>query len=157
MDRFLVRISMGYPARDAEWDMLARRAMRKSDDVDLSTVVDGPTLLAMQAAVEDVYVSEGLGYYMVDLAQATRSSTQVQVGASPRGSLALMKLARAQAALDGRDFCVPEDVKAIAVPALAHRLILRPELWVQRIRPEEVVRDCLARVPAPVVDQSFEP
>ena len=153
LDRFLVRIGVGYPARDDEWDMLSRRAARKSDEVDLAIVVDGPTLLEMQAAVEDVYVAESLGYYMVDLAQATRSSPQVQVGASPRGSLALMKLARARAALDGRDFCVPEDVKAVAAPALAHRLILRPELWVQRVRAEDVVRDCLARVPAPVVEE----
>jgi MoxR-like ATPase len=153
LDRFLVRIGMGYPARQDEWEMLAQRAARRADEVDLTVVVDGPTLLDMQAAVEEVYVAESLGYYMVDLAQATRASPQVQVGASPRGSLALMKLARARAALDGRDFAIPEDVKAVAAPALAHRLILRPELWVQRIRAEDVVRECLARVPAPVVEE----
>jgi MoxR-like ATPase len=153
LDRFLVRISMGYPSRDDEWQMLAARAERRRDEVDLTPVVDGPTLLDLQMAVEGVYVAESLGYYMVDLVGATRNSPQVQVGASPRGALALLKLARARAALAGRDFAVPEDVKAVAVPALAHRLILRPELWVQRVRAEDIVRDCLARVPAPVTDE----
>jgi MoxR-like ATPase len=153
LDRFLVRISMGYPSRDHEWQMLASRAERRRDDIDLTAVVDGPTLLDLQMAVEGVYVAESLGYYMVDLVGATRSSPQVQVGASPRGALALLKLARARAALDGRDFAVPEDVKAVAVPALAHRLILRPELWVQRVRAEDIVRTCLERVPAPVADE----
>jgi MoxR-like ATPase len=152
LDRFLVRLSVGYPTRAAEWDMLERRIVRRTDDLEIDPVVDGPTLLCMQAAVEETYVAASLGYYMVDLVQATRSSPQVQLGASPRGSLALLKLVRARAALEGRDFATPEDVKAVAVPALAHRLMLRPELWVQRIRAEDVVRECLERVPAPVVD-----
>jgi MoxR-like ATPase len=153
LDRFLVRVGMGYPSREHEWSMLERRAERRTDEVKLDPILDGPALLALQAAVEQVYVADSLGYYMVDLAQATRSSPQVQVGASPRGSLALFKLARARAALDGRDFATPEDVKAVAVPALAHRLILRPELWVQRVRAEDVVRGCLNSVPAPVAEQ----
>ena len=103
----------------------------------------------MQRAVEDVYVSESVGLYMVDLVAATRENPRVQVGASPRGSLALYKLARCRAALAGRDYVIPDDVKAIAPPALAHRLTLRPELWVQRVRPEEVVRDILDTVPTP--------
>jgi MoxR-like ATPase len=152
LDRFLVRVGMGYPSREHERSMLERRAERKSDEIGLDPVLDGPGVLALQTAVEHVYVAESLAYYMVDLAQATRTSPQVQVGASPRGSLALFKLARASAALNGRDFATPEDVKAVAVPALAHRLILRPELWVQRVRAEDVVRDCLTRVPAPVAD-----
>ncbi len=134
--------------------MLARRAARQQDEVDLSPVVDGSTLLQLQAAVEQVHLAESLGYYMVDLVAATRASPRVQVGASPRGSLALLKLARARAALAGRDFTTPEDVKAVAVPALAHRLVLRPELWVQRVRAEDVVRECLARVPTPAAEQA---
>ncbi|HYY88202.1 MAG TPA: MoxR family ATPase [Chloroflexota bacterium] len=153
LDRFLIRISMGYPARQAEWDMLVRRAARQKDEVDLAAVVDGPGLLDLQAAVEQVYVADSLGYYMVDLVAATRSSPQVQVGASPRGTLALLKLARARAALNGRDFATPEDVKAVAGPALAHRLVLKPELWVQRIRAEDVVRDCLGSVPTPAPEE----
>ena len=106
----------------------------------------------MQRAIEDVHVSDGVGRYIVALVGATRESPSVQVGASPRGSLALMKLSRAKAALDGRDFVVPDDVKAVAVPALAHRLALRPELWVQRVQAEDVVRELLAAVPVPATD-----
>jgi MoxR-like ATPase len=96
-----------------------------------------------------VHVSEPIGLYMVDLVAATRESPRLQVGASPRGTLALLKLARARAAVAGRDFVTPDDVKAVAVPALAHRLTLRPELWVQRIRGEDVVREALETVPTP--------
>jgi MoxR-like ATPase len=103
----------------------------------------------MQQAVEQVHVDRSVGLYMVDLVTATRSASGVQVGASPRGSLALLKLSRCRAALDGRDYVIPEDVKAVAVPALAHRLALRPELWVQQLRPDEIVAELLDRVPTP--------
>ena len=103
----------------------------------------------MQRALEQVHVSEAIEGYIVDLVAATRASRRLAVGASPRGSLALIKLSRAKAALSGRDFVMPEDVKAIAVPALAHRLTLRPELWVQRIRGEDVVAEALESVPTP--------
>jgi MoxR-like ATPase len=129
--------------------MLERRSERGVDDVVLEPVVDGRTLIDMQQAVEGVYVSEPIGRYMVDLVAATRESSRVQVGASPRGTLALLKLSRARAALSGRDFVTPEDVKDVAVPALAHRLTLRPELWVQRIRGDTIVREALDTVPTP--------
>jgi len=103
----------------------------------------------MQQSLEQVHVSDAIEGYIVDIVSATRTSRQLAVGASPRGSLALLKLSRAKAALSGRDFVVPEDVKAIAVPALAHRLMLRPELWVQRIRGEDVVAEALGSVPTP--------
>jgi MoxR-like ATPase len=103
----------------------------------------------MQAAVEVVHVSERIGRYAVELVRATREDPDVSVGASPRGTLALAKLGRARAALDGRDFVTPDDVKAVAVPALAHRLTLRPELWVQRVRGEDVVEEALRAVPTP--------
>jgi len=149
LDRFILRGSVGYPARDHEWEVLERRLDRQADEVELDVVVDRATVLEMQRATEHVYVAETVGRYMVDVVNATRESSRVQVGASPRGSLALLKLARCRAALDGRDFVTPDDVKAIAVPALSHRLMLRPELWVQRVRPEDVVQQALDAVPTP--------
>ena len=152
LDRFLLRMSVGYPAREDEWRLLADRAARRTDEVALEPVVDRETLLAMQQACEGVFVSEAVGLYMVDVVTATRTSQSIQVGASPRGSLALLKLSRCRAALDGRDYVTPDDVKAVAVPALAHRLTLRPELWVQRISPEEIVRERLDAVPTPAAE-----
>ncbi len=152
LDRFLLRMSVGYPSRADEWQVLANRAARQTDDVVLSPLIDRDALLDMQRACEDVHVSEPVGLYMVDIVAATRDSQSIQVGASPRGSLALLKLSRCRAALDGRDYVTPDDVKSVAVPALAHRLTLRPELWVQRISAEDVVRERLDTVPTPVAE-----
>jgi MoxR-like ATPase len=149
LDRFLLRTGFGYPSREGEVDVLSRRIERESDDVELAPVIDRETLLAMQAAIEGVHVAASVREYCVDLVIATRVSQSAAVGASPRGSLALLKLSRCRAALHGRDFVLPDDVKAIAVPALAHRLVLRPELWVQQITAEDVVRDVLSSVPTP--------
>ena len=154
LDRFLLRLGVGYPSRDEEWQLVEDRLARRTDDVVLEQVVDRERLLELQAALEQVHVSSSVGFYMVDLVTATRRSSRVQVGASPRGTLALMKLSRGRAALQGRDFVIPEDVKAVAVPALSHRLSLRPELWVQKVRAEDVVRDCLESVPAPSAEDS---
>jgi MoxR-like ATPase len=152
LDRFILRIGVGYPSRDDEWAMLERRLERGADEISLEAVTDRNGLLEMQASIEQVHVSEPIGAYIVDIVSSTRTSQRVQVGASPRGSLAILKLSRAKAALAGRDFVTPEDVKAVAVPALSHRLILRPELWVQRVRPEDVVRESLETVPAPAAE-----
>jgi MoxR-like ATPase len=149
LDRFLLRTAFGYPTREDEVDVLGRRIERGSEDIELQAVIDRETLLEMQRAVEDVYVADGIREYCVDLVVATRASQSAAVGASPRGSLALLKLARCRAAVKGRDYVLPDDVKAIAVPALAHRLVLRPELWVQRITAEDVVREVLETVPTP--------
>src|SRR5829696_1772725 len=149
LDRFLLRLSVGYPSRDDEWQILERRIERAVDEVELTTVVARDELLAMQRAVEDVYVSESIGRYMVELVAATRENARIQVGASPRGSLALLKVSRCRAALAGRDFVTPEDVKAVAVPALAHRLMLSPELWVQRVSPADIVNEVLNHVSTP--------
>jgi len=157
LDRFLLRMSVGYPGREDEWRMLASRAERGHDDVMLQALVDRETLLGMQQACERVFVSEAVGLYMVDVVAATREAQSIQVGASPRGSLALLKLSRCRAALEGRDFVTPDDVKAVAVPALAHRLTLKPELWVQRISPEEIVRERLAAVPTPAAEDLAAP
>ena len=152
LDRFLLRTGFGYPTADAEWEMLERRLERGVDDVVLQSVVDRETLLAMQRAVEGVHVDESVGRYVVDLVAATRESQSVSVGSSPRGSLALVKLSRCRAALDGRDFVTPDDVKSVAIPALAHRLVLRPELWVQRRSGEDVVREILDQVRTPATE-----
>jgi MoxR-like ATPase len=157
LDRFLLRMSVGYPTRLDEWEVLARRLERAADEIELATVIDRAELVELQEAVEEVYVAESVGLYMVDVVAATRNTARTEVGASPRGTLALLKLSRCRAALDGRDFVTPEDVKAVAVPALAHRLSLRPELWVQRIRPEDVVRECLESVSTPVAEDALRP
>ena len=149
LDRFLLRISFGYPSSDEEWEVLARRLERGSDDVELRPVVDRATVLELQTAMERVHVGQSVGRYIVQIVAATRASSSAAVGASPRGSLALLKLSRCRAALAGRDFVTPDDVKAVAVPALAHRLMLRPELWVQRLSGDDVVRDVLETVPTP--------
>ena len=149
VDRFLLRTGIGYPEREDEWQVLVRRIEREVDEIELTPVVDGETILRMQQALEQVHVSEQVGLYMIDLVAATRTSTRVQVGASPRGSLALLRLSRGRAALSGRDFVTPDDVKSVAVPALAHRLTLRPELWVQRVSGEDLVREALDSVPTP--------
>jgi MoxR-like ATPase len=152
LDRFLLRMSVGYPSREDELQLLTSRAERGRDEVDLAPVIDRDSLRAMQAACEKVFVSDAVGLYMVDIVAATRDAQSVQVGASPRGSLALLKLARCRAALDGRDYVTPDDVKSIVVPALAHRLTLRPELWVQRVSAEDVVRERLETVPTPAAE-----
>jgi MoxR-like ATPase len=151
LDRFLLRISVGYPDRASELELLGRRMERRRDEVELEQVVDRDVLLEMQRAVEMVHADDGILAYAVDLVTATRESPQVQVGASPRGSLALLKLARARAAVQARDFATPDDVKLVAVPALAHRITLRPELWIQRVEGADIVRECLDRCPAPPV------
>jgi MoxR-like ATPase len=154
LDRFLVRISVGYPARGDEIEMLQRRLERGVDEVELEPVVDASTLVALQQALEQVHVSEAIEGYVVDIVAATRESRRLAVGASPRGSLAMLKLSRAKAALAGRDFVTPEDVKAVAIPALAHRLTVRPELWVQRLRGEDVVAEVLETVPTPPAEDA---
>ena len=152
LDRFLLRVNFGYPNRDDEWTLLERRLERATDEIQLDAVIDRQGLVEMQEAIEQVHVTEPIGRYVVDVVTGTRTSQRVQVGASPRGSLALLKLSRCRAVLEGRDFVTPEDVKAVAGPALSHRLMLRPELWVQRIRPEDVVREVLETVPTPVAE-----
>ena len=153
LDRFLVRISLGYLDPADESELLLARARRRREHVELEAVCDRDTLRELQAMVEEVHLSESVAAYAVSLVRATRDSPQLSLGASPRGSLALMKLARARAALHGRDFVKPDDVKQIAVPALAHRLTLSPELWVQRTDPAEIVGSIVSSVPVPVIDE----
>jgi MoxR-like ATPase len=149
LDRFLIRTRIGYPSPDAEWEILRRRLERHVDETPLRAIVDRAALLGMQRAIESVHVSEAVGRYVVALVTATRGSDGILVGSSPRGSLALMKLARVKAALDGRRFVTPDDVKTLAMPALAHRLTLRPELWAQSATGEETVERVLSEVAVP--------
>jgi MoxR-like ATPase len=155
LDRFLLRLQVGYPEREDEWRILEQRLERRTDEVELSPVVDRETLLELQQAIEDVHVAASLGHYIVDLVAATRANQRLQVGASPRGALALLKLSRCRAALAGRDFATPDDVKSVAVPALAHRVTLKPELWVQRISADEIVRETLEQVPTPSAEEAL--
>ena len=154
LDRFLIRMRVGYPSADDEWEILERRLDRREDEPELTAVVARDELISMQRALESVHVSESVGRYIVALVSATRASPSVEVGASPRGTLALMKLARVRAVLDGREFVVPDDVKHVAIPAIAHRLALSPELWVQRVRAEDVVQECLESVPVPAAEDA---
>jgi MoxR-like ATPase len=154
LDRFLVRIAVGYPTPDDEWRVLERRMERGVDEPAIEAAATRDDVLALQRALERVYVSESVGRYIVDLVGSTRSSASVEVGASPRGSLALLKLSRARAAFHGRDFVTPDDVKALAVPALAHRLSLKPELWVQRVSQSAVIQECLDNVPTPPAEEA---
>ena len=149
LDRFMLRVSFGYPNQDEEWEVLRRRMSRRQEEAQLTPVVDARRLMAMQAALEQVAVEDSIGRYIVSLASATRDHASVLVGSSPRGSLALLLLARARAVMAGRDFVVPEDVKDVAVPALAHRITLRPEMWLRRVDPAFVVQEVLQAVPAP--------
>ena len=149
LDRFMVRLAVGYPVRDDEVDVLSRRLARRTEVGSVRTIVDSETLLAMQAGVEAVHVEGDILRYCVDLAAATRAHSAVEVGASPRGSQALVLVARSLAVLHGRDFVTPEDVKAVAVPALAHRLSLTPQAWATGTAPEGVVGDVLRTTAGP--------
>ena len=152
LDRFLMRLAVGYPDPEEEVEILARRRRRREDPVSVAPVLSRADLLAMQESLEDVHVAGVTERYIVDLVQATRTDHRVALGASPRGALALLKLARAFAVLRGRDFVTPDDVKAMAGPALAHRLILQPELWVTKLSAAQVVGDLLTQVPAPTTE-----
>ncbi|TRY17939.1 MoxR family ATPase [Tessaracoccus rhinocerotis] len=153
LDRFLLRLSFGYPTIDEEWDVLARRIGRGQEDQSVPAVIDAEGVLALQAAVEEVHVAESVGRYAIDVVRATREHPDTLVGASPRGSLALLVCARAMALIEGRDFVVPEDVKRLAVPALAHRIVIRPELWLGDVAPSGVVASVLESVPVPDAPQ----
>jgi MoxR-like ATPase len=149
LDRFLLRVSFGYPDRSEERTVLQRRMARRREQVVLEPVVDAATLRRAQLAMENVAVEDSVTGYIVDLVAATREHRHVQVGASPRGSLALLLTARARAVMAGRDYVIPEDVKTVAPAALSHRISLRPELWLRRVDPGEVVAEVCANTPAP--------
>ncbi|MEN3010033.1 MAG: MoxR family ATPase [Candidatus Bipolaricaulaceae bacterium] len=151
VDRFLIRVRFGYPSPEEEVEILQRRIARKREEVAVRAVTSPAEVLALRQALEEVFVEPGLLRYMAEVVARTRRHSALALGASPRGTLALLKMSRAWAALHGRDFVLPDDIKAVAVPALAHRLLLAPELWTREVRPEEVVLEILAGVPVPKV------
>ena len=149
LDRFMVRLAVGYPSPEGETEILLERARRGRPDIEVEAVVDAEGLRALQQAVERIHVDVDIARYCVDLARATRQAPHVAVGASPRGSQALLLLGRALAALEGRAFVRPDDIKRIAVPALAHRLTLTTQAWAQGVSPEAVIGAVLPQVPVP--------
>jgi len=152
LDRFLMRLRLGYLTADDETAMLRRRVDRAAEQVELRPVTGPDGVLAMRETLERVEITADLLDYIVAIVTATRNDPQVQVGASPRGGLALVQLARGQALVNQRDYVIPDDIKQVAVPALAHRVTLRPELWVRQVSSDEVVTKLLAAVPTPRTD-----
>ncbi len=151
LDRFIMKIRIGYPSSMEEKEILKRRMARRSDDALVDSIADPKQLLEMQASLEDVHIDEDMLGYIVEIVNATRTQAQIDVGSSPRGSLALLKLARAAAAFEGRDYVIPDDVKDLAVPALGHRIILKAESWVKGVDSTSVLENVLERVPVPKV------
>ena len=151
LDRFIMKLAIGYPAKDDERQIIRRRRERKTDVFALQPVTSAAGLLAMRQAVEEVYLDPDVESYLVDLTTETRTHRQIALGASPRGTLALLKLARAWAVMSGRDYVLPDDVKRFARPALCHRLILEPDLWTRRRAAEELVDQIVNKVPVPVI------
>ncbi len=151
MDRFLVKLSVGYPDEDVETSILTARAERKHDGFEVDKIASPAEVVAMHRAVEEVFVKQEIMQYMVSLVQGTRGDPRVAVGSSPRGSLGLFKLSRALALLSGRDYVVPDDVKRSVIPVLAHRIILKPEARIRGVKPEQVLAELLTTVDVPAV------
>jgi MoxR-like ATPase len=149
LDRFIMKISIGYPSFKDEVAILTNRIERKSDEVKIEKVASAKDVLYLQEMVENVYVSDEIKEYIVRIVTATRKAPEVEVGASVRGSLALLKLSRARALMQGRDFVIPDDVKYVAIPALRHRLILKPEFWLRGIKPDHILEKIIKEVPVP--------
>jgi MoxR-like ATPase len=152
LDRFVMRLRIGYPDRNSEIEILKGRIHRGTDDFSINTIVDAKTLVDMQTTVESVHADDGVLSYITDIVRETRTHAQVEVGASPRGSLALLKLARANAALDGRDYVIPDDVKLLCQEALAHRIIPKAASWVHGFDASMIVDEALKKIPVPRVD-----
>ncbi len=149
LDRFLVRLQLGYPTRTEEVEIMRRRMIRGQEDVILEPVADSARILELQKTVEGIHVDDDVLGYIADIVQATRTQRQIEIGASPRGSLAIFKLSRARAVFHGRDYVIPDDVKEVAAPALVHRLIMKTESWVKGTDPSQVLEDILKTIPVP--------
>jgi len=149
LDRFLVRLHLGYPTRTEEVEIMRRRMIRGQEDVILEPVADSARILELQKTVEGIHVDDDVLGYIADIVQATRTQRQIEIGASPRGSLAIFKLSRARAVFHARDYVIPDDVKEVAVSALAHRLIMKAESWVKGTNPNQVLEDLLKTIPVP--------
>jgi MoxR-like ATPase len=152
LDRFLVKLSLGYPTAEEEAQIIGRRNARKSDEVRLEAVSTREAFLEMQSEIEEIHVEHAVEEYIVEIVRGTRTHSEVEIGASPRGSLAITKLAKANAWLNSRHYVIPDDVKRVAVPALSHRLILKPEGWLRGDKTTAIVEEILQEVPVPKVD-----
>ncbi|HCE17518.1 MAG TPA: MoxR family ATPase [Anaerolinea thermolimosa] len=152
LDRFILKLSVGYPTPEQEQEILHRRRERRQDAITLQAVTDAQTFLAMRRAIEEVYLDPDIEKYIVELVTRTRTNRQVAVGSSPRGALALLKLSRAYAAMQGRAYVIPDDVKLFVRPALQHRLILQPDLWSSPQAIDHILNDIITAVPVPVVE-----
>jgi len=152
LDRFLIRIPVGYPSEEIERRIIKDRMERRQDDTDVRRIASPETIMRMQRVVERVYVSDAVIEYIVSIVRSTREDPRVMVGSSPRGSLAIFKLTRSLAAIEGRDYVIPDDVKDVAIHALNHRLILNPEPRIMGVKPEDVIQDIIAEIPVPVVE-----
>jgi MoxR-like ATPase len=153
LDRFIIKLSIGYPDAQEEKEIVHRRRERKQDEQELQVIGQAQDLIEMRRQVEEVYLHEDIEQYLVDITQRTRSHRQVAVGASPRGALALLKLSRAWAAMQGRSFVLPDDVKLFVKPALSHRLILHPDLWSTPAAAERILGEIVQAVPVPVLPE----
>jgi MoxR-like ATPase len=151
LDRFLVKLQLGYPSRTEEVEIMRRRMVRGEEDVVLEPVADSNTILDLQKTVERIHVDDDVLGYITDIVQATRTQRQIEIGASPRGSLAIFKLSRARAVFHGRDYVIPDDVKEVVAPALVHRLIMKAESWVKGTNPKQILEDILKTTPVPRV------
>jgi len=152
LDRFMIKISIGYPSKSDEVRIITNRRKRQMDEVSLTQVTNAEEILALSQMVEMVHINEDLESYIVEIIHQTRQDNRVAVGASPRGSLAFLKMSRAYAAIQGRDFVVPDDIKHFAVPVLAHRLILEPAHWMAPRIVQDVIKDVFIKIPVPVLE-----
>jgi MoxR-like ATPase len=148
MDRFLLRISLGYPSKTYEVQMLTDQQLHHPIE-DLEQVIDIADLLKAQDAVRSITVTDEIKRYIVDLVETTRAHGEIYLGASPRGSLALFRTSQARAAILGREYVIPDDVKALAVPALAHRLIVGSAARIREVDAVDVIEEVLEKVPVP--------
>ena len=151
LDRFIMKVGIGYPSQSEEVEILDRRTKRQSDETSMQQVVSQGELLEMRRMVEGVHIDPEIERYIVKIVSKTREHSAVEVGASPRGSLAILKLSKAHAWLHRRGYVLPDDVKAMAVPALSHRLILTADQWIRGTKPESIIESLLEKVDVPKV------
>ena len=152
LDRFIMKLSIGYPDKEQEVQILKNRINNRSDEIDVTPIIKAQTLLEMQSSLEDVYADASILGYITDIVRETRSHPQVEVGASPRGSLALLRLARANAVFHARDYVIPDDVKSIMVEALSHRIIPKTASWIRGFDSKQIIEEISRKIPVPRVD-----
>ena len=152
IDRFIMRLNVGYPNEDEEQEILNRMKEGEIHDIKVNKVVNPEQIIEMQKAIRKIHIDDDLQNYIVKIVESTRSEQRVEVGISPRGSIALFKLSKAHAVYTGRDYVVPDDIKSVALPALSHRLILKPESRVRGVKTENIIKDIIRRIPVPTVE-----